>query len=605
MSDKEWFDKIEELKLFKNLKTDTKEKLLQNYLKENIAKILFYSSQLEGNPIKEKVGLMLINSKLMYDNVKLESYIELLNFNEVTEYLIRLSNKKIKPNDIIELRKKLLYGILIKYVYGFRRIRNRAGYFVSEPVNKLPKILEKSIKIINTKPKSTKNAFINAFDFHLNFAKLHPFEDGVGRTTRLLMNLYLLKSSIRPIEVTKYNSKLYNFTLSVYDITKMKAPFVILMLAIRMTDNERESVINSISNEDMMSVAIKNLIKVYKNPSDRKILNDVELLYNYGLKENNKELIIMTLCILGLSKIKSDITIKALISKDPKFRALGLLAAEMSKLNDKEKELAKNMALQDTKINRMIAIQVVIKAGLADIEFLNKEINNTDEEVILIAALQGFKGNKLELPEKINEILSSEYITVKMRGYCLLAEKSDTQYLIKNVINKLPELGEVITDYVIDALHNSNRLNDKKIANAMSKQAIKNKRVKRVLLGYLAFEESISEQYIEVIKSSLNKDPEENAYGVYLLNKIDGHKPVKNIIKPEPSDDKLLKLVRFLSYVEYLKTVRKKNISDICLDLNNSKLFFIKNTKINIQINENSFGKYFLSLYNEYLKHWK
>ena len=61
--------------------------------------------------------------------------------------------------------------------------------------------------------------------YHIEFERIHPFEDGNGRTGRLLINYELLKNDIPPIVIPKDNRTEYFKYLADRDIVGLSSFF--------------------------------------------------------------------------------------------------------------------------------------------------------------------------------------------------------------------------------------------------------------------------------------------------------------------------------------------------------------------------------------------
>jgi fido (protein-threonine AMPylation protein) len=57
--------------------------------------------------------------------------------------------------------------------------------------------------------------------FHIGFIRIHPFEDGNGRTGRLLLNFNLFRQGLAPVVLTKDMESIYHQYIKDFDEVKM------------------------------------------------------------------------------------------------------------------------------------------------------------------------------------------------------------------------------------------------------------------------------------------------------------------------------------------------------------------------------------------------
>lgn len=110
------------------------------------------------------------------------------DIKEINEEVILEIHRLIFADFTTELREQLNYGI---GVYRQQAVFIKGSSYVPPNYLKVPELMETFITFLN----SIKNDNLRkAVLAHLGLVTIHPFLDGNGHASRLLMNLVLLKS---------------------------------------------------------------------------------------------------------------------------------------------------------------------------------------------------------------------------------------------------------------------------------------------------------------------------------------------------------------------------------------------------------------------------
>ena len=120
---------------------------------------------------------MLLFEKLLSDN------------KEITESFIKKINETINQD--------------IKNTRGYRSIQVMIKG--SEHIPPSPELINNLMLyfVYNYSNDNNDNLFYKIANYHIEFESIHPFEDGNGRTGRILINFELLKNNPPPIVIPK------------------------------------------------------------------------------------------------------------------------------------------------------------------------------------------------------------------------------------------------------------------------------------------------------------------------------------------------------------------------------------------------------------------
>jgi Fic family protein len=175
----------------------------------------YETNAIEGNSLTLKDVTLILTENLVPNNKNLREIYETRNTREAHRLLFD-NEIEITRNGILKL-----HSILIKdtgVATGFKKIPN---FLIMRDVKTTsPEDIEKEISALikwYDENKDKEHPLRLATHFHAVFEKIHPFDDGNGRTGRILLNAILLAARFPPIIIRKTMRIAYFLALEAYD----------------------------------------------------------------------------------------------------------------------------------------------------------------------------------------------------------------------------------------------------------------------------------------------------------------------------------------------------------------------------------------------------
>lgn len=156
----------------------------------------YESNRIEGNTLSLQETHLVVNEGITIGGKSVREHLEAINHAEAVSYIEQLVTDKMDfgPRVLMELHYLILKGIDKENAGRYRKVPVRISG--SEHVPPQPYMLEKLMEeyfLHYDQQKSILHPVILAAEMHERLVSIHPFVDGNGRTSRLVMNLILLK----------------------------------------------------------------------------------------------------------------------------------------------------------------------------------------------------------------------------------------------------------------------------------------------------------------------------------------------------------------------------------------------------------------------------
>lgn len=175
-----------------------------NYLEDLITRSTYHSNAIEGSTLTyaETYAILYNDNSFKMEGKEPREIYEAINHKKALELVF----KKLQNEDGFDENfiKKLNETINrdIKDTEGYRTVQVfiRGSEYIPPSPEKIPNLMTYFIYNYNN---DEEDIFTKIARYHIEFEKIHPFEDGNGRTGRLLLNYELLKNDIPPIVISK------------------------------------------------------------------------------------------------------------------------------------------------------------------------------------------------------------------------------------------------------------------------------------------------------------------------------------------------------------------------------------------------------------------
>jgi Fic family protein/DNA-binding XRE family transcriptional regulator len=157
----------------------------------------FESNRIEGNTLTLRETDLVINEGLTISGKSMREHLEAINHVEAIAYIKQLMERNFPLNEreLLSVHNLILRGIIPEDAGRYRRVQVMIKGSSHMPPQ--PFIVAKEMEdyfIWYEENKSKTHPVVLAAEMHERLVTIHPFIDGNGRTSRLIMNLILLQN---------------------------------------------------------------------------------------------------------------------------------------------------------------------------------------------------------------------------------------------------------------------------------------------------------------------------------------------------------------------------------------------------------------------------
>lgn len=220
---------LEKREIFNRGKANINLITLSSYEKNFELEFTHNSTAIEGNTLTLMETKVVIEDGISVGGKALREIYEVVNHKKAYDYVKKCitGREELAENTVKDIHQILTENIIYGGVYRNQEVR------ISGAGHKPPFGNEMFIQIKNFYKELLNKKELNPIELaawtHAEFVKIHPFIDGNGRTSRLIMNYQLMINDFLPISIAKENRLEYYNMLETYAVKGDLGPFTNLI----------------------------------------------------------------------------------------------------------------------------------------------------------------------------------------------------------------------------------------------------------------------------------------------------------------------------------------------------------------------------------------
>jgi Fic family protein len=197
------FAQISTKKAELNRLRELKPRALDNLEHSHDLELTYTSNAIEGNTLSAAETTLILEQGVTIAGKPLRDHLEALDHHDAIGYVRALARGAAGFNeaDVRNLHRLIVLrshpAIAGRYADQGRYVLTDAGRQAFPPPALVPALMGDFAAWLVAAPSEP----ITAFDAHRRLVDIHPFNDGNGRTARLLMNLILIRGGYPPVAV--------------------------------------------------------------------------------------------------------------------------------------------------------------------------------------------------------------------------------------------------------------------------------------------------------------------------------------------------------------------------------------------------------------------